>query len=234
MGCSNTFWFAWANIGAERNNLAVCMRACVGVCACVTIMSQWWCGTRGPQFPSSRLLPRTPGSEGAPDGGISCWEETAEACVASALANQHSVHHRASTYSRYHASLFPPLNNPPPQFFCSPLSTGVRHPQKAWAHKSQKGQSGEERRGQRPTEVLGQSCLCCWVITDTGLNWEFFKLDRVLILFWKAKYRGQTLNKKQKYIYCCFWRTIINVHAFSEIIHTVCSNPWPAFPNKIN
>ena len=45
----------------------------------------------------SKLL-RTSGSQGLLGSGISRWEETAEACVASALANQHS--HRTHMHAR--------------------------------------------------------------------------------------------------------------------------------------
>lgn len=164
--------------------------ACVCVCLCVWLL----CHSddvahRGLSFHPLACCWEPLDPRGLLDGGISRWEETAEACVASALANQHST----SAQARTHATT--PLYSDPwiiPHltFFCRPLSTGVRHPQRPPVTKVKRGRTNVGKRGQRHTEVLGQSCLRCWVIIDAGSNWGFHKLDGVL--FWNAQYKCGT------------------------------------------
>lgn len=94
--------------------------------------------------PGHSKLPRTSGSQGLLGSGISQWEETAEACVASALANTHM--HTTPIYDT-------PSIIPSPSFF---QSAGARHPQRPRPTKV-KGRGG----GQWHTEEA------CWVITSS-------------------------------------------------------------------
>lgn len=148
-GCSIVLRNVWACIDAP----------CLGADVCVffyyvtVMMWHWQAGVQGPQsnppslspsmlnVPGHRKLPRTSGSQGLLGSGISCWEETAEACVASALANQHSHH------THMHARR-PNLCSPsiiPSSFF----RRGQTPTKARWAHKSQRGPMGESegRRG---------------------------------------------------------------------------------------
>ena len=89
---------------------------CVLCGVCISIMSQWWCGTGRQSIRGALSMPLhpywtclvTPSCWEPLDhwvlgGGINWWEETAEACVASAFANQHS--HRSHMLPQ---SMLPP------------------------------------------------------------------------------------------------------------------------------
>lgn len=93
-------------------------------------------------LPCPSRLPRTSGPRGLLGSGISQCEETAEACVASALANQHSHH------THIHARR-PNLCSP--TIISSTLFFSIcrgQTPTKARVHKSQRGLRGGGR-GQR-------------------------------------------------------------------------------------
>lgn len=149
------------------NNLTVCAGVREHVCAwdCYVTVMMWHTGA------SVSTLSVTAENlwmgEGLLDDGISCWEETAEACVASAVANQHSVHHRASTYARHHASLLRPLNNPPPLFFWPPDQRGQKPTKGPGPQKSKRGGLAR-REGDKGTLKCSVKAACAAESSQTA------------------------------------------------------------------
>lgn len=156
-----------------------CLEECVGPCRCcapslsvsVSIMSQWWCGTGeqacgglGPTLPvqAERAWSQLAGWEpldhrGLLGSGISWWEETAEACVASALANQHSRH--THMHARRPNLCSPPII--PSSFFFQ--AAGVRHPQRPGPTKVRGGGEGTKALWSAWSKLTGLlSHHWCW------------------------------------------------------------------------
>ncbi len=139
-----------------------------------------------PNVPGHSTLPRTSGSQGLLGSGISWWEETAEACVASALANQHS--HRTHMHARCPNLCSPPII--PSSFFS--IRRG-QTPTKAWAHKSQRGRGrgeGTKARWGAWSKLTGLlSHHWCWFKLITCKNSKWSRRDVAWNLsFWEFQF----------------------------------------------